>query len=166
MTLIKNLGRHSLPPLRKILSRDSKLQEEVGKWFSDRDVTHIVKLVWLLGFLGKIGFLLWAHLAAPRFRSWCWRFRPLRMKCPGCLQLWHKRGGRSPGLEICYWPFLMRRSFFFFFFLNFAACESVVDAKFAPHAKHTASRTNWLNKRADSKACQSIFPEIKKGECS
>jgi hypothetical protein len=47
MTLIKNLGRHSLPPLRRISSRDSKLQEEVGKWFLDRDVTHRVKLVWL-----------------------------------------------------------------------------------------------------------------------
>jgi hypothetical protein len=47
MTLIKNLGRHSLPPLRRISSRDSKLQLEVGKWFLDRDVTHRVKLVWL-----------------------------------------------------------------------------------------------------------------------
>jgi hypothetical protein len=47
MTLIKNLGRHSLPPLRKISSRDSKLQKEVEKWFLDRDVTHRVKLVWL-----------------------------------------------------------------------------------------------------------------------
>jgi hypothetical protein len=47
MMLIKNLGRHSLPPLRRISSRDSKLQEEVGKWFLDRDVTHRVKLVWL-----------------------------------------------------------------------------------------------------------------------
>jgi hypothetical protein len=47
MTLIKNLGRHSLPPLRRISSRDSKLQEEVGEWFSDRDVTHRVMLVWL-----------------------------------------------------------------------------------------------------------------------
>jgi hypothetical protein len=47
MTLIKNLGRHSLPPLRRISSRDSKLQEEVGKWLLDRDVTHRVKLIWL-----------------------------------------------------------------------------------------------------------------------
>jgi hypothetical protein len=47
MTLIKNLGRHSLPPLRRISSRDSKLPEEVGKWFLDRDVTHRFKLVWL-----------------------------------------------------------------------------------------------------------------------
>jgi hypothetical protein len=47
MTVIKNLGCHSLPPLRKILSRDSKLQEEVGKWFWDRGVTHSVKPVWL-----------------------------------------------------------------------------------------------------------------------
>jgi hypothetical protein len=47
MMLIKNLGRHSLPPLRRISSRDSKLQEEVGEGFLDRDVTHIVKLVWL-----------------------------------------------------------------------------------------------------------------------
>jgi hypothetical protein len=28
MTVIKNLGRHSLPPLRRISSRDSKLQGE------------------------------------------------------------------------------------------------------------------------------------------
>jgi hypothetical protein len=34
-------------PLRRISSRDSKLQEEEGKWFLDRDVTHSVKLVWL-----------------------------------------------------------------------------------------------------------------------
>jgi hypothetical protein len=47
MTLIKNLGRHSLPPLRRISSRGSKLQEEVGKCFLDRDVTHRVKPVWL-----------------------------------------------------------------------------------------------------------------------
>jgi hypothetical protein len=46
MMLIKNLGRHR-PPLRRISSRDSKLQDEVGRWFSDRDVTHKVKLVWL-----------------------------------------------------------------------------------------------------------------------
>jgi hypothetical protein len=45
--VIKNLGRHSLPPLRRISSRDSKLQEEVGKWFLDRGVTHRVKPVWL-----------------------------------------------------------------------------------------------------------------------
>jgi hypothetical protein len=31
MTVIKNLGRHSLPPLRRISSRDSKLQEESGE---------------------------------------------------------------------------------------------------------------------------------------
>jgi hypothetical protein len=37
MTLIKNLGRHSLPPLRRILSRDSKFQgqdREIEKWSS------------------------------------------------------------------------------------------------------------------------------------
>jgi hypothetical protein len=45
--VIKNLGRHSLPPLRRISSRDSKLQEELGKWFWDRGVTHRVKLIWL-----------------------------------------------------------------------------------------------------------------------
>jgi hypothetical protein len=45
MMLIKNLRRHSLPPLRRISSRDSKLQDEVGRWSSDRDVTHEVKLV-------------------------------------------------------------------------------------------------------------------------
>jgi hypothetical protein len=34
-----------------------------------------------------------------------------------------------------------------------------VDAKSAPRAKHTASRTSWLHTRRDHKACQSIFPE-------
>jgi hypothetical protein len=47
MTLIKNVGRHSLPPFRRISSRGSSLQEEVGKWFLDRDVIHRVKLIWL-----------------------------------------------------------------------------------------------------------------------
>jgi hypothetical protein len=45
--LIKNLGRHSLPPLKRISSRDSKLQHGVGRWFSIRVVTHRDKLVWL-----------------------------------------------------------------------------------------------------------------------
>jgi hypothetical protein len=47
MTVIKNLGRHSLPPLRRISSRDSKLQEEVGKWFWDRGVTQEIQLALL-----------------------------------------------------------------------------------------------------------------------
>jgi hypothetical protein len=47
MTLIKNLGRHSLPPLRRISSQDSNLQDKKGKWFLDRGVTHRVKLIWL-----------------------------------------------------------------------------------------------------------------------
>jgi hypothetical protein len=47
MTLIKNLGLHSLPPLRRISSRESELLEEMGKWFLDGDVTHRVKPVWL-----------------------------------------------------------------------------------------------------------------------
>jgi hypothetical protein len=46
MTVIKNLGRHSLPPLRRISSRDLKLHGK-GKWFLDRGVTLKVKLVWL-----------------------------------------------------------------------------------------------------------------------
>jgi hypothetical protein len=44
MTVIENLGRHSLPPLRRISSRDSNLQEEVGKWFWDRGVTQEFQL--------------------------------------------------------------------------------------------------------------------------
>jgi hypothetical protein len=47
MTVIKNLGRHSLPTLRRISSRDSKLQEEVGKKFVCRGVTHEIRLVLL-----------------------------------------------------------------------------------------------------------------------
>jgi hypothetical protein len=47
MMVIINLGHHNLPPLRRISSRDSILQEEVGRWFLDRDVTHRVKLIWL-----------------------------------------------------------------------------------------------------------------------
>jgi hypothetical protein len=35
------------PPLRRISSRDSKLQDEVGMWFFVGKVTHGVKLVWL-----------------------------------------------------------------------------------------------------------------------
>jgi hypothetical protein len=37
MTVIKNLGRHNLPPLRRISSRDSKFQvqdREIEKWSS------------------------------------------------------------------------------------------------------------------------------------
>jgi hypothetical protein len=40
-----------------------------------------------------------------------------------------------------------------------ASSGVLVDAKFAPRAKHTASRTSWLHTRRDSKTCQSIFPE-------
>jgi hypothetical protein len=47
MTVIKNLGRHSLPPLSTISSRDSKLQEEVGEWFLARDVTQEIQLALL-----------------------------------------------------------------------------------------------------------------------
>jgi hypothetical protein len=36
MTVIKNLGRHSLPPLRRISSRDSKLQGEVRNGYGLR----------------------------------------------------------------------------------------------------------------------------------
>jgi hypothetical protein len=48
MMVIKNLGRHSLPPLNKISSRDSKLQEKWGKdsW-TEAGVTHRVKPAWL-----------------------------------------------------------------------------------------------------------------------
>jgi hypothetical protein len=41
--------------------------------------------------------------------------------------------------------------------------KKYVDAKSAPRAKHTASRTSWLNTRADSKVCQSIFLKLTKG---
>jgi hypothetical protein len=61
---IKNLGRHSLPPLRRISSRDSKLQDEVGRWFSVRVVTHRDKLVWLPW---KNRLLAVSTLAAPMF---------------------------------------------------------------------------------------------------
>jgi hypothetical protein len=44
--VIKNLGRHSLPPLRRISPLDSNLQGR-GKWFLDRGVTHRIKPVWL-----------------------------------------------------------------------------------------------------------------------
>jgi hypothetical protein len=45
----------------------------------------------------------------------------------------------------------------------FEVGDHAVDVKSAPHAKHTASRTSWLNTRAESEACQSIFPETDKG---
>jgi hypothetical protein len=41
--------------------------------------------------------------------------------------------------------------------------KKCVDAKSAPRTKHTASRTSWLNTRADSKAFQSIFLKSTKG---
>jgi hypothetical protein len=41
--------------------------------------------------------------------------------------------------------------------------KKCVDAKSAPYAKHTASRTSRLNTRADSKVCQSIFLKLTKG---
>jgi hypothetical protein len=47
MTLIKNLGHHSLAPLRRISSRDSKSQEEVGKKFVHRGVTQEIRLALL-----------------------------------------------------------------------------------------------------------------------
>jgi hypothetical protein len=47
MTVINNLGRHSLPLLGRISSRDSKLQEEVRKWFWDRGATQEIQLALL-----------------------------------------------------------------------------------------------------------------------
>jgi hypothetical protein len=41
------LGRHSLTPLKRISSRDSKLKGESNEGFSDKDVTHEPKMVWL-----------------------------------------------------------------------------------------------------------------------
>jgi hypothetical protein len=41
--------------------------------------------------------------------------------------------------------------------------KKCVDAKSAPHAKHTAEQS-WLNTRAESKACQSIFLKLTKDE--
>jgi hypothetical protein len=41
--------------------------------------------------------------------------------------------------------------------------KKCVDTKSTPRAKHTASRTSWLNTRADSKVCQSIFLKLTKG---
>jgi hypothetical protein len=41
----------------------------------------------------------------------------------------------------------------------FAVWHIAVDAKCAPSAKHTASRTSWLHTCRDHKKCQSIFPE-------
>jgi hypothetical protein len=37
--------------------------------------------------------------------------------------------------------------------------KKCVDAKSAPRAKHTASRTSWLHMWRDHKTCESIFPE-------
>jgi hypothetical protein len=44
--VIINLGRHSLPSLRRISSQDSSLQEK-GEKFVHRGVTHRGKPVWL-----------------------------------------------------------------------------------------------------------------------
>jgi hypothetical protein len=73
MTVIKNLGRHSLPPLRRISSRDSKLQEEVGKWFWDRGVTQEIQLSLLHSKLEEeVGK--WLSIAALEFWFCCWGF--------------------------------------------------------------------------------------------
>jgi hypothetical protein len=42
--------------------------------------------------------------------------------------------------------------------------KSVLTQKSAPRAKHTASRTSWLNTRAGSEACQSILLKLTKDE--
>jgi hypothetical protein len=42
--------------------------------------------------------------------------------------------------------------------------KKCVDAKSAPRAKHTASEQSWLNTRAGSEACQSIFLKLTKDE--
>jgi hypothetical protein len=62
MMLIKNLGRHSLPPLRRISSRDSKVQDEVGR--CSRIEMLPIELSWS-GFPRNIGFLSCPPLAAP-----------------------------------------------------------------------------------------------------
>jgi hypothetical protein len=45
MMLIKNLGRHNLPPLRRMSSRDSKLQGEAGESGSGMEMLPI-ELSW------------------------------------------------------------------------------------------------------------------------
>jgi hypothetical protein len=87
MTVIKNLGRHSLPPLRRISSRDSKLQGEV---INDSGIEVLpMKFSWLCSTCG-LGLLL--LIADPGFCFCCWGFcclgfGHLLAKCPGCLQL-------------------------------------------------------------------------------
>jgi hypothetical protein len=44
MMLIKNLGRHSLPPYKEPRSEIRKSKDKVGKVFSDRVVTHEIEL--------------------------------------------------------------------------------------------------------------------------
>ena len=51
--LIKNLGRHNLPPLKRISSRDSKVKDEGREVFSDRDVTPEIQLA-LLHLKGRL----------------------------------------------------------------------------------------------------------------
>jgi hypothetical protein len=123
MTVIKNLGRHSLPPLRGMSSRDSNLQEK-GKWFLDRGVTHRVKQVWLplKNQVLAVSALSCSEVMILMLAIWA-----IMSVMPRCLQLWHKRGGNSPRLEICCWAFLIRRSLFLFFFLfNIVAREGVL----------------------------------------
>jgi hypothetical protein len=124
MMVIKNLGRRSLPPLRRISSRDSKLQEEVGKWFLDRGVTHRVKPVWLSlknRFLA-VSTLSCSEVLILRLAIWA-----IMSVMPGLstivTQTWWKVSG--PGDLLL--GFLNKRSLFLFFFLfNLVAREGVL----------------------------------------
>jgi hypothetical protein len=98
MTLIKNLRCHSLPPLNGISSRDKKVQNKVGRWFSEREITHRVKLVWLPSqdrLLAVITF------SCSEVLNLLLGVRAITYEMPGLSTIVAKEGGSSLGLETC-----------------------------------------------------------------
>jgi hypothetical protein len=120
--LIKNLGHHNLPPLRRISSRDSNLQEEVGKWFLDRGVTHRVKLVWLPL---KYRVLAVSTLSCSEVLILILEIWAITYEMPELSTTVAQTGWKISGLGNLLLVFLDKAEILLLFFLNLAACESV-----------------------------------------
>jgi hypothetical protein len=123
MTLIKNLGHHSLPPLRRISSRDSNLQEEVGKCFLDRDVTHRVKRVWLPSKNRVLAVSTLSCSEVPILMLEVWEIMHVM---PWLSTTVAQTGWKVSGLGNLLLTFLDKAEpFLLLFLLNLVACESV-----------------------------------------
>jgi hypothetical protein len=129
MTVIKNLGRHSLPPLRRISSRDSKLQEEVRKWFWDRGVTQEIQLAllhsraWLVAVVVDSGAGVFLVLLGVLLSG----VRALLCVMPGLYTIVAQTGWDFSGLGDLLLGFLDKAEPlpFLFFLFNLAASEHV-----------------------------------------